>query len=291
MEKFPPKFSKILVTPDPQYIPGYAGYCPQLKYHLGQTYGQLTAQLLTTPEVRHSKRLVLHTGHIPSTESDTWPQDVTSCGKGRNLEKIMPGYTGFIPKRRCYFAHTYTETCRKALSEFNQDRSTRVRLQSTDLPAVSKSINPQFKKMDTPLTATSKNLTTYMSVDPWKPLESPYSMDDESPHKYFMSGFTGYVPKSRFLIGTSYPVTTNRALILFGKQMQRDLTSLDISGEKDDTLPPIPIYSSNHGLMPAYAGHVPGYKFRYGHTFSSLTQNALSALQTNDAKRKHKGNS
>lgn len=148
-----------------------------------------------------------------------------------------------------------------------------------------------LKKMDTPLMATSKNWTTHMSVDPWKPLESPYSMDDESPHKYFMSGmtkrnwadvsylflmqrfwetfqkltswclcpgFTGYVPKSRFLIGTSYPVTTNRALILFGKQMQSDPTSLDISGEKDNTLPPIPIYSSNHGLMPAYAGHVPG---------------------------------
>ncbi|XP_071386540.1 ciliary microtubule inner protein 2B [Centroberyx affinis] len=292
MEEFPPKFSKVLVTPDPHYIPGYAGYCPQLKYHLGKTYGQLTAQLLTSPEVIHAKRMVLHTGRFPSTESDTGPRDViwrSSHGKQRSLERMIPGYTGFIPKRQNYFARTYTETCHEALCEFDRDQSMRVHLQSTDLPVVSNYTNTQFKKLNTPLTAISKKLTSYKSLDSWKPLESPYFMDDESPHKYFISGFTGYVPKSRYLIGTSYPVTTNKALIQFGKQVQSDATPRGVPGETGSTLPPIPtIYPSNRGLMPSYTGHVPGYKFRYGHTFGQLTHNAL---EMSDIKRKLGGKS
>ncbi len=75
----------------------YAGYCPQLKYHVGQTYGQLTAKLLSSPEVSHSQRLVLHTGRFPSTEKDSRPHDEiwrSRHGGRRNLEKMIPGYTG-----------------------------------------------------------------------------------------------------------------------------------------------------------------------------------------------------
>lgn len=75
----------------------YAGYCPQLKYHVGQTYGQLTAKLLSSPEVSHSQRLVLHTGRFPSTEKDSGPHDEiwrSRHGGRRNLEKMIPGYTG-----------------------------------------------------------------------------------------------------------------------------------------------------------------------------------------------------
>lgn len=76
----------------------YAGYCPQLKYHVGQTYGQLTAKLLSSPEVSHSQRLVLHTGRFPSTE-DTGPLNEiwrSRHGGSRKLEKMIPGYTGSL---------------------------------------------------------------------------------------------------------------------------------------------------------------------------------------------------
>lgn len=76
----------------------YAGYCPQLKYHVGQSYGQLTAKLLSSPEVSHSQRLVLHTGRFPSTENNTGPRDEIWRGRNgvnRKLEKMIPGYTGY----------------------------------------------------------------------------------------------------------------------------------------------------------------------------------------------------
>lgn len=70
----------------------YAGYCPQLKYNMGKSYGQLTGELLTSPEVKHSSRLVLHTGHDPSTESDAGltPRGIPDS----NLKQMIPGYTG-----------------------------------------------------------------------------------------------------------------------------------------------------------------------------------------------------
>lgn len=232
-----------------------------------------------SPEVARSRRLVLHSGRFPSTETDTGPRDEIwrgHQGERRNLERMIPGYTGFVPKSQNYFSRTYAETCREALTEFDRDQQRRARLQSADPPPVNNNNTSGFKKVHTPLTAVSKEPVPYKALDPWKPKGSPYFMEDSSPHKYFISGFTGYVPKSRFLIGSGYPITTNKALIQFGKEMKSDSTLLHLPKEEPGRLPPIPtVYPSQRGLMPSYTGHVPGYKFRYGQTFGQLTHNAL----------------
>ncbi|XP_066507902.1 ciliary microtubule inner protein 2B [Hoplias malabaricus] len=269
MEKFPPKFSKTLVTPDPQYIPGYAGYCPQLKYHHGRTYGQLTAKLLTSPDISRSPRLLLNSKHFSSSQKNT---------EDGQWGIMIPGYTGFVPRSQNYFSKSYAETCRDALHEFDSDQRRRLQLRTEDLlPAVGYSL-PEFKprSLTTPLTAISTDAAPYKPADPWKPCGSPYLMDDSSPYKYFISGFTGYVPKARFLIGSGYPITTNKALIQFSKERSMGHGSKSLT-EGDNSLPPVPnIYPTHRGLLPSYTGHVPGYKFQYGQTFGELTHNALA---------------
>ncbi|KAL7846898.1 hypothetical protein SRHO_G00218780 [Serrasalmus rhombeus] len=276
MEKFPPKFSRTLVTPEPHYIPGYTGYCPQLKYHMGETYGKLTAKLLTSPEISCSQRPVLHSGRFPSIQRDMGDDTCRKqTGLGIRLDSMIPGYTGFVPRSQNYFAKTYTETCREALSEFESNQKRKIQLTSADLPPAVSYTMPDFKPrgLITPLTAISKEAAPYKPVDPWKPLGSPYFMNDNSLHKYFISGFTGYVPKARFLIGTSYPITTNKALIQFSKEMKVGHSMR----EGDNNLPSAAtIYPTHRGLLPSYTGHVPGYKFGYGQTFGQLTKNALA---------------
>ncbi|XP_035523337.1 protein FAM166B [Morone saxatilis] len=272
MEKYAPKFSKVLVTPDPHYIPGYAGYCPQLKYSMGKSYGQLTAELLTSPKVRHSNRLVLHTGLIPSTESD--PAPALGTLPDSNL-KMIPGYTGFIPKRQNYFACSYSETCRKAMSEYYREGRPKIQRQSTALPPVVNYTNQHSEKPKPTSTVISNKVLSFEPLKPFTPPGIPYLMDDDDPHKYFISGFTGHVPKSRFLIGKSYPITTNQALIQFGKQQRNDPTFLHIPGENESTTSMPKIYQSNRGVVPSFTGHIPGYQFMYGHTFGQLSQNAL----------------
>ncbi|XP_026195692.1 protein FAM166B [Anabas testudineus] len=272
MDKYAPKISKVLMTPDPHYIPGYAGYCPQLKFSVGRSYGRLTADLLTSPDVRRSRRLVLHTGQLSSTESDAGLTLRTNLDS--NLMKTIPGYTGFIPKSQNYFACSYSETCRKALTEFYQDG--RVKCQSTDLPLVDNYTNQQLKRAKLPPTQMSDTMISFKPMKSFSPTGNPYFMEDDNPHKYFISGFTGHVPKSRFLIGKGYPITSNQALIQFRKQQQNDPMSLNTPGRKDSTTPSMPtIYPSNRGVVPSFTGHIPGYKFTYGHTFGHLSQNAL----------------
>lgn len=73
------------------------------------------------------------------------------------------------------------------------------------------------------------------------------------------SGFAGYVPKAMFLMGSSYPITTNKALIQFGKQMKESHTALGLTRESADNLVSVPtIYPTHQGLLPRYTGHVPG---------------------------------
>ncbi|CAK6959377.1 protein FAM166B [Scomber scombrus] len=274
MDKYAPKFSKVLLTPEPHYIPGYAGYCPQLKYNVGKSYGQLTGELLTRPEVHYSNRLLHHTDHIPPAKCD--PSLTLRSIPESNLKNMIPGYTGFVPKRRNYFACSYSETCHKALSEFYHDKCEKIQRKSSDLPAVVNYTNQQFKRPNAPLTAISNKAISYKPLKPFTPIGKPYFMDDHNPQKYFMSGFTGHVPKSRFLIGKGYPITTNQALIQFGQQQQVDPTSKHTPEWKDSTVPPMPtIYPSNRGVVPSFTGHIPGYQFMYGHTFGQLSQNAL----------------
>ncbi|KAM9841682.1 ciliary microtubule inner protein 2B [Aulostomus maculatus] len=266
MEEYTPKISKVLMTPDPHYIPGYGGYCPQLKYRMGKSYGRLTAELLTSPEVKHSDRLVLRTSHDPSETAPT----LRGIPEGHS-RRMIPGYTGFIPKSQNYFACSYSEKCHKAFSEFYKEWQ-----KSADLPAVADSTLLQSRRPKPTLTAISDKLIPYKSSKSFPPIGRTYYLDDDNPYKYFISGFTGHVPKNRFLFGKGYPVTTKEALIQFGKQQRGEHTCQDALNEQGSATPPIPsIYLSNRGVMPSFTGHIPGYKFMYGQTFGQLSQNAL----------------
>ena len=48
-----------MMTPEPHYIPGYAGYVPQFKYKFGNTYGCQTNRIFMDPCVNMSPRAVL----------------------------------------------------------------------------------------------------------------------------------------------------------------------------------------------------------------------------------------
>ncbi|KAJ0015389.1 hypothetical protein NQD34_009009 [Periophthalmus magnuspinnatus] len=276
---YPPKISKVLLTPDPHYIPGYAGYCPQLKYNFGKSYGQLTSELLSSPEVNHSTRLMV-SGVSCSAEAARAGIDrsIPDC----HVRKMIPGYTGFIPKSQSHFACSYGEMCRKALTDFYQEQQKRSQQQSAKLPVITSYTNrlSENHRPSPPLTAINTVITYNPSVS-FIPMERPYFMDDKNPHKHFISGFTGHVPKARFLTGKGYPITTNQALVQFGKQLRNEPISQESAVGQDSSTPPTQ-YHPNRAVVPSFTGHIPGYRFLYGHTFGQLSQNAL---KKNSSKR------
>lgn len=248
----------------PHYLPGYSGHCPLLRFSMGQTYGQATGQLLqgapglAWPPARRTLLPPIRPPKSPETPKGSLP---VRRGHERLSSSLVPGYTGFIPQAQFIFAKNCSQAWTEALSDFNQ-RSTRQGKQGRLKEAKGEKDPEQDQE---PKLEVEKDPELGQKLEQ----ASPYSMDDKDPQKFFMSGFTGYVPRSRFLFGSSFPVLTNLALQEFGQMRKHGST-------KGVTRPPLSrIYPQNLGLLPHYGGYVPGYKFQFGRTYGHFTQDAL----------------
>ncbi|XP_055434439.1 ciliary microtubule inner protein 2B isoform X2 [Bubalus kerabau] len=261
---------------NPHYIPGYTGHCPLLRFSMGQTYGQMTGQLL-----RGSPGLAWPPAHrtlLPPIQPPRSPEPCRRSlpvrrGHKRLSSSMVPGYTGFVPQAQFIFAKNCSQVWAEALNGFTQ----RSREQgSQELPKEAKGEKDVEKDQEPKLEA---ELEAEKEPELGQEAEqaSPYSMDDRDPRKFFMSGFTGYVPRARFLFGSSFPVLSNQALQEFG-----EMKSPGRSRKDPKHLPALSrTYPQHLGLLPKYGGYVPGYKFQFGRTYGHLTQDALglSTLQ------------
>ncbi|XP_064409507.1 ciliary microtubule inner protein 2B [Latimeria chalumnae] len=335
---FPPKISPMLMTSEPHYVPGYAGYCPQYKFRGGKTYGKLTSELLTNPDMALSGHLLLQSSLVKpgAGEGGAETRDVPLTSRRiswrdqRLSPSLIPGYTGFVPKSQNYFAKTYTESSRAALMDFEREQlqlaSKKEQMDFVEAMRSEKA-TPQTReekevrglgllflsiatvclgvclsragsgylvrrhvtllavKYVTPLTPITRDVPPYHSPHSPKPSRSPYFAEKRDPNKYFISGFSGHVPRARFLFGSSYPVTTNRALVQFGEMLSQAQSVAEanagsaVPSHKEESVKLLPqrnvIYPATLGLLPRYTGYIPGYKFQFGHTYGHLTHDAL----------------
>uniref|UniRef100_A0A8C0GEU2 Ciliary microtubule inner protein 2B n=1 Tax=Chelonoidis abingdonii TaxID=106734 RepID=A0A8C0GEU2_CHEAB len=190
-----------------------------------------------------------HPAHMPPPPALPPPPMWQGLG-ATNLPLILlapPGtgatpLPGFIPRAQNLFAKTYSEICKEARSDFARQQ----------LRAAGREQELQNAGR---LSQGTKGNVSHQS--------------DRPPVTW--AGFTGFVPRARFLIGAGYPLTTHRALVEFGQARGRRP-----EGRKGSpVLPPLKSYPTDMGLLPHYAGYVPGYKFQFGHTYGQLTHNAL----------------
>uniref|UniRef100_A0A670IV08 Ciliary microtubule inner protein 2B n=1 Tax=Podarcis muralis TaxID=64176 RepID=A0A670IV08_PODMU len=246
----------------------YGGYCPRYKFMLGQTYGKLTSQLLTSPEADHSGRLLLQPNCSPR-DTEAPPEQNESGGKLPLLgRRTIPGYTGFIPRSQNHFAKTYSEICKEASSEFARQLLRGAGQREAWMAAGGES--PKDTKPESHVRGTPEGRL-------WSGVGfcgGSNSFDSCN------AGFTGFIPRAQYLIGASYPVITHRALAEFDRmrwrQRQGPSGSSCDAQKGGNALPPLTkTYPTDMGLLPHYRGYVPGYKFQFGHTYGQLTFDAL----------------
>ncbi|XP_060055209.1 ciliary microtubule inner protein 2B isoform X1 [Erinaceus europaeus] len=247
----------------PHYIPGYSGHCPLLRFSMGQTYGQVTGRLLrgspgrAWPPARRSLLPPIQPPRAPEVPRGSLP---ARRGHERlSMLSMVPGYTGFVPRAQFIFAKNCSQIWAEAVSDFAQRSGGEGSQEAKGERDAERDQEPELEVEEEPALGQEAEQQA-----------SPYSMDDKDPQKFFMSGFTGYVPRARFLFGSSFPVLTSQALQEFGQ--------MHAQGQPQDPrhLPPPPRnYPHNLGLLPHYGGYVPGYKFQFGRTYGHLTQDAL----------------
>ncbi|XP_038045614.1 protein FAM166B-like [Patiria miniata] len=303
------KGKSVLMTPDPYHTPGYCGFCPQFKFQIGETFGRTTSRLLTNPKVACSGQPVLaDIGPVKGPDSQGTGETKRLAGRADVLrsrrasfgdqklgETMVPGYTGYIPKGEHYFGDRYAENCRNAIAEFEQDQRSH-QAKTTAMQRVRHIQAGRIQPTDNekkelrcrgPLKPIKKDITpvVYGKPNEQQHSTSPYYMAQHDPQKFFMSGYTGFIPKARGLIGMSYPIITNHALNEFTSDPRHAMSRLQGALDKGEMpvirgciklprLDPNLIYPTESGLVPHYTGHIPGQKFRYGTTFGHSTRNA-----------------
>ncbi|EDO30910.1 predicted protein [Nematostella vectensis] len=294
------KEKSTLMTPDPYHIPGYCGYCPQFKYQIGETFGRTTSCLLTDNSVAYSGKPVLSDiePQVPpkaDTRRDTIKNRAISLGDQKLTDQMVPGYTGYIPKAEHYYGNSYAETSRSAIADFHQNQLkhrqkainlrtiTEIQRGKQVLPELITSDTRTLSKFQVPLKAIADKPKMYYSKKAPQHSLSPLALSNDNPKKHHKSGYSGFVPRYRGLMGEGYPVLTNKALIAFSSNMEnmKKIKDLPVTIERPEVrlVDTRPIYPKNNtGLVPHFTGHVPGEKFRYGMTFGYSTRYAQQAL-------------
>jgi len=274
-----------LFPDEPHYIPGYRGYCPQMNFKMGKTYGKTTHGILTEKSIAKSQRRVLaQTSNNASANGDYNAESeealisknrrAISFGDKKLTHNMVPGYTGYIPKKEDHFGNRYAVGCHRAISNFEGDRTAYANNQNDRLKIAEKQPQKALRKEPAP----------YVSVKQAQHSVSPYFMDSGDPGKTFMSGYTGFIPCARSHFANVYRDVTCTALTEFTEDRSRQKklankkidvvtmrpsTSCDAGATAGIKKMSHSIYRNKEGLLPRYTGYLPGHKYRYGITFGT----------------------
>ncbi|XP_011835504.1 PREDICTED: protein FAM166B isoform X4 [Mandrillus leucophaeus] len=239
------------------YIPGYTGHCPLLRFSMGQTYGQVTGQLLRDPPglawppVHRTLLPPIRPPRSPEVPRESLP---LRHGHKRLSSSMIPGYTGFVPRAQFIFAKNCSQVWAEALSDFTHLHG---KQGSEELPKEAKG---------------RKDTQKDQVPEPEGQLEEQPALEvveQVRPRSWWGVGFSHRLLPTPWMTGIL--ASSRQALQESGQKHSPG------SAQKDPKyLPPLPrTYPQNLGLLPNYGGYVPGYKFQFGHTFGHLTHDAL----------------
>jgi len=298
----------LVTTPQPYYIPGYQGYCPQYKFKVGDTYGSQTHKLLLDPSIPHSGKLVLSDNTAdfyniggPNKEALDVLNEREKKHNAVFKYPLVPGYNGFKPGAKNQLGQRFAVEAGEALAKFEKDqvrsRTKREQLEKeVALQSQKWDANTEEKQMvksdfKLPLLEVRPEACGVLRNIPVKEPQaepqaggSPYFMEVLDPNKKFMPGYTGHVPFGYSKYGQGYAPYTNSALCDFTSNYRRrqstEWAPVTISRPDPPLLiAPTEIYPKHMGMLPNYSGHIPGIHYRSGKTFGNASRDAKRWLR------------
>ncbi|XP_043842082.1 protein FAM166A [Dromiciops gliroides] len=288
--------SHSLFTPEPHYIPGYAGFYPQLRYQVGYTYGRTTAQVLTDPTVNKSPCSVLAPLSKPKFIED-YSQGRTNHAKYMDANQpYIPHYTGFQPFKdfeiRGHYPFLGTEQRNMPMPDSDRYMpSTGTGIETMPYhpyppcPPSKKVNEPEFGHPGLRLAYGKEGWKTPPSLqkapvypqlhhfrrDVYPPLQPQTETLDvgrferlpklDKPnliqHKA-ISGYAGFVPRFTWVMGMNYRDGVQQAMDEFDKSQFLIRNPVYALGERlpKQHWPDTKVYHSQ-GLIPFYTGFIP----------------------------------
>ncbi|MEE6504725.1 hypothetical protein FKM82_005317 [Ascaphus truei] len=256
-----------------QRMDGYGGYCPQLRYQLGNTYGKATHLLLTDPSVMKSPHSILPP--VAYRDND-WAKDRSPSGSNflwkkevEPSERYIPGYTGHLPlgqfEQGATFAKMATNSREKFLG-FQQAREDQ-RLQPMQVTydnGAKEFINTYQRLPLRPIIKSDAYLP--MFIKPSR-IELPKPLQRKA-----ISGYTGFIPRYTWSMGASFMPAVKNCMDEFDRSQIQIRYPLDTERKLKPTYwPQAKIYQPT-GLIPKYTGFVPGIRSTFGGTYGNTTR-------------------
>lgn len=259
---------------DGTQVPGYRGYCPQLKYKVGKTYGRDTNELSKEFDHHHPPGPVAPGFSTKPPIINNLPK---STGNNKYTETMVPGYTGYIPRWPFKFGGTYKNDCDICIDEHMSNTGTYQDKEKSLLNSM-KSF-PQLQAINRD-PEVRDHLNTYRDTHP----KRPTLMDDkrtwtEPP----IPGYQGYIPRigtTELGLGGRYHVTTGRGLGAFSAEREHheacSKEPINLSMQPEGVKEVGNLYGKrlylNDGMIPRYTGYLPQRRFRFGQTYGDTTR-------------------
>ncbi|EHB08203.1 UPF0605 protein FAM166A [Heterocephalus glaber] len=226
----------------------YAGFYPQLRYQVGNTYGRTTAQLLTDPSVRKSPCSVLSPTCKPKFTEDfskSKPPWV-SC---RDLaEPHTPHYTGLKPYRNFEILGKLPPQEVDAQGpEGAENTSRQVALAAGFMPLY------HCRRDEHPPSAHQLETLDVDRFQGLPQLDHPNLIQRKA-----ISGYAGFIPQFTWVMGMNYRDEVTQAMDEFDKNQFLSRNPVCPLGKRLPRThwPHTTIYSGQ-GLLPFYMGFVP----------------------------------
>ncbi|XP_006863843.1 PREDICTED: protein FAM166A [Chrysochloris asiatica] len=300
-----------LFTPEPHYIPGYAGFYPQLRYQVGNTYGRTTAELLTDPQVRKSPCSVLSPMSRPKfTEDFSRPKPPwVPC---RDLKQpYIPHYTGLKPYKNFEILGQYPPQESDTPGLLGAESRSRKALLPTGVmpyppyPPCPPGRQGDYKDFGHPglrlaygeagwkspqslhETPGQYQLYHYRRDEHLPPPQQSETLDVERYQRLpqldrpnliqrnAISGYAGFVPRFAWVMGMNYREGVTQAMDEFDRNQFMFRNPVCTLGERlpKTHWPSNTIYNSQ-GLIPFYMGFIPSMQDNYAMTFGNSTRKA-----------------
>ncbi|XP_049752382.1 protein FAM166A [Elephas maximus indicus] len=300
-----------LFTPEPHYIPGYAGFYPQLRYQVGNTYGHTTAQLLMDPSVQKSPCSVLSPMSRPKFIEDFSKSKPPFVPCRELTQPYIPHYTGLKPYKNFEILGQFPPQGTHAQGLPGAESVSRqVPLPPGFMPYPPYPPCPPGRKGNSRDFGHSDLRLAFGEVGwrsphPAQEVPGQYQLyhcrRDEYPplphqsetldvgrferlpqldhpnliQRKAISGYAGFVPRFAWVMGVNYRDGVTQAMDEFDRNQFLSRNPICALGQRlpKTHWPSNTIYSSQ-GLIPFYMGFIPSTQDSYALTFGNSTRKA-----------------